>query len=301
MISLSQLRAFVAVARHRHFTRAAQDISVSQPSVSYQVRRLERILRTRLVDVTGRHVRLTDAGERLASWADGWLNELEEVEEEIRQYGRGIVGRVRLGATRAVGGYALPAVLVAFRTAYPGVEVSVTIADGPGIEELLVGREIELAVVEAPLVGREWTVQPLRVDRLILIVPPDHPFTRSESIDREQLRGQPFVLREPGAGTRALTEQLLAPLDGDFVVALELSEPEAIVRAVAAGAGLSIISEEIAGLHVRTGAVGRVEIRGMDLVRSFRLVVPRRGQLSPAADLFRRYLMEQWRRIEHPR
>lgn len=295
MISLSQLRAFVAVARHRHFTRAAEDISVSQPSISYQVRRLERALRTRLVDVTGRHVRLTDAGERLASWAVGWINELEEVEEEIRQYGRGVVGQVRLGATRAVGGYALPSVLVAFRAAQPGVEVQLTIDNLTVIEELLVGREIELAVVEAPPAGREWTVEPLRGDRLVLIAPPDHPITRPESVDLEQLRGQSFVLREPGAGTRARTEQLLAPLAGDFVVAMELSEPEAIIRAVAAGAGLSIISEEIADLHLRTGAVRLVEISGIDLVRPFHLVMPRRGQLSPTADLFRRHLIEQWR------
>src|SRR5260370_26603720 len=117
MITLSQLRTFVAVARQRHFTRAAAELNVAQSSVSYQVREIERQLGVRLVDVVGRRVHLTDAGERLFARATAILNDVERVQREMRDYGAGVLGRLRVRATHTVGVYALPSALAAFRAA----------------------------------------------------------------------------------------------------------------------------------------------------------------------------------------
>src|SRR5450759_871088 len=255
MITLAQLRVFASVARHRHFTRAAEALLIAQPSVSYQVRALERELKVRLVEVAGRRVYLTDAGEWLAARAAGLLGEIEEIEREVREYGAGVAGRLRLGATRTVGGYALPEALGRFMSAYPGIDLSLAIDNTRAIERMLIERTVDLGIVE-------WTVEssalesfPLRRDTLVLVARPDHALAARSVITVEDLRGQPFVMREPGSGTRALAEQALGPVLSEIVIAMELDQPEAIVRAVAGGIGMSFISEVIAAPHLASGTL----------------------------------------------
>ena len=294
MFTLAQLRVFAAVAHHRHFTRAAETLLIAQPSVSYQVRELERSLKVRLVEVIGRQVHLTDAGEWLAARTAGLLNEIDEIEREIGEYGAGIMGRLRLGATRTVGGYALPEVLSRFRTAHPGIDFHLTVDNTRAIERMLMERTIDMGIVE-------WTVEspalasvPIGRDTLVLVAHPDHPLADRPVVDIEDLRGESFVMREPGSGTRALANQALGPVQSDIVIALELDQPEAIVRAVAGGLGISFISRVIAAPHIDSGALRVLPIDGSDLVRDFSLVVLRDRPESPAMRTFRTFIVEQW-------
>src|SRR5579859_3112813 len=174
MITLIQIHTFVAVARLRHFTRAAAELNVAQSSVSYQVRELERMWKVRLVEVVGRRVYLTDAGERLFARATSLLNDLEDVEREIRDYGAGVLGRLRLGATHTVGGYALPSVLAAFRATRPHLELRVHIDNMHAVEQMLLDRTVDLGIVEWPVQSQALLSQPLRRDAMVLIAPPDH-------------------------------------------------------------------------------------------------------------------------------
>ncbi len=294
MITLAQLRAFAAVARHRHFTRAAQSLSVAQPSISHQVRELERQLGVQLVEIAGRRVYLTDAGERLAGRAAGLLNELDDIEQEMRDYGAGVLGRLRLGASRTVGGYALPPVLAGFRAAHPGIDLRVTVANSREIEQMLLDRAVDLAVVEWRLTSPELVSRPLRRDVLVLVAPPAHPLAARDSVRVEELRGQPFVMREPGSGTRALTEQALGPVASELVVAIELGEPEAIVRAVEAGMGLAFISETVVARQLASGALRALKVEGVDLGRDFSLVALRDRPASPATRAFSAFIGDAW-------
>lgn len=294
MITLAQLRVFASVARHRHFTRAAEALLIAQPSVSYQVRALERELKVRLVEVAGRRVYLTDAGEWLAVRAAGLLGEVEEIEREVREYGAGVAGRLRLGATRTVGGYALPEALGRFMSAYPGIDLSLAIDNTRAIERMLIERTVDLGIVE-------WTVEssalesfPLRRDTLVLVARPDHALAARSVITVEDLRGQPFVMREPGSGTRALAEQALGPVLSEIVIAMELDQPEAIVRAVAGGIGMSFISEVIAAPHLASGTLRVLPIAGGNLGRDFSLVVLRGRPDSPAMTAFRAFIASAW-------
>jgi DNA-binding transcriptional LysR family regulator len=286
MVTLSQLSTFLAVARHRHFTRAAEELQVAQPSVSYQVRAVERSLQVRLVQVVGHRVFLTDAGERLAERATALLNDLEDIEREMHDYGKGIGGRLRVGATHTVGVYALPSVLAAFRQARPHVELRLVINNVHAIEQQLLARALDLAVVEWTVQSPELLTQPVRRYAIVLIGPPQHPLTERPIVQREELRGETFVLREPGSGLRALSDAVLAPLGASVQVALELDQPEAIVRAVAAGLGLAFVPELVAAPLLAAGTVRAIALTGTNLGHDFALVRLRDRPLTPAAEVF---------------
>lgn len=294
MITLNQLRAFAAVARHRHYTRAAKDLMVAQPSVSYQVHELERALDIQLIEIVGRRVHLTEIGERLAERVAGLLNELTSIEQEARDYRAGAAGRLRIGATRTVGGYALPPTLVHFNAANPGIVLKVTIANSSEVERLLLDRTVDLAVVEWSLASSKLVSRPLRRDALVLVAPPGHPLLDQTSVRLEDLRGQAFVMREPGSGTRALAEQALGSIASDILVALELDQPEAIVRAVEAGMGLAFISEVIVTRQLAGGSLRTVNVEGMSLGRDFSLVVLRDRKPSPSMRAFAAFIAEAW-------
>jgi DNA-binding transcriptional LysR family regulator len=294
MITISQLRTFVAVARHRHFTRAAEELQIAQPSVSYQIQALERVLKVRLIEVVGRRVYLTDAGERLAARGTAILNDLEDVARELRDYGAGVVGRLRLGATRTIGGYALPNVVAGFHAAHAKIELHVTINNTLAIEEMLLDRAIDLGVVEWHVTSPDVVSVPLRRDALVLIAPPDHPLANRPPIRREDLSGQPFILREPGSGTRALSEDALGAVASTIVPVLELADPEAIVRAVEAGMGLAFISKAIVAHRVAAGTLRTIPVEGVDLWRDFSLVSLRDRPFSPAMQAFSDFIASAW-------
>ena len=295
MLTLAQLRVFDAVARHRHFTRAAESLLIAQPSVSYQIRELERELKVRLVEVVGRRVYLTDAGERLAARTAKLLSEIEDVEQEIQGYGTGETGRLRLGATRTVGGYALPEELARFRAAHPGIDLHLSVDNTRAIEQMLIERTIDMGVVEWTVESPSLASTPIGRDTLVLVARPDHPLATRRAISVEDLRGESFVMREPGSGTRALANQALGPVQSEINIAMELDQPEAIVRAVAGGLGISFISQVIAAPFVDSGILRVLPIVGDDLCRDFSLVVLRDRPDSPAMKTFRTFIVEAWK------
>ena len=294
MLSVAQLQALRAVARYRHVTRAAAALGLAQPTVTYHLRELERHLGVRLIEPVGRRIELTAAGAYLAERAAALLNDLDDVERAMRDFASGERGRLRLGATRTVGGYALPAVLAAFHAEHPGIELQLTVDNTQAIERLLLQRAVELAVVEGRIHSPALASRPLRQDTLLLVAPPDHPLTTRDVVQLEDLRGQPFVMREPGSGTGALAEAALGPLADAIDVVLELDQPEAIVRSVEAGMGLTFISETIVARQVVAGTLRVLPLQGVSLTRDFSLVTPRRRPETHAMRAFGTFIARAW-------
>lgn len=294
MLTLAHLQALVAVGRHAHVTRAAEELGIAQPSVTYHLRALEEQLGVRLVEPAGRGIALTVAGRRLANRAAAVLNELEDIQKDMLGYASGERGRVRLGATRTVGGYALPRVLAAFHSRHPEIEMTLAIDNTRAIEQLLLEREIDLAVVEWRVESPKIISRPLRQDALLLVASPQHPLVRRSLLRPEDLRGQAFVLREAGSGTRALAEAALGAVASEITVALELDEPEAIVRAVEAGLGITFISQEIVADRVAAGTLRVLPLADVQLTRDFSLVMLRRRELSAPMREFSAILTALW-------
>ncbi len=294
MISLAQLQTFMAVARHRNFTRAAEELALAQSSVSYQVHELERTLKVHLVELAGRRVFLTDAGQRLSARGTELLGNLADVEEEMHDYGAGLAGRLRLGATRTVGGYALPEVLAQFGPAWPKIEVRLTVQNMETVERMLLDRTLDLAVVEWPVRSPDLVSEPVRDDVLVLIAPPHHPLVARRTLTPTHLRGHSFVLRESGSGMRALSDEVLGPLGDSVITAMEFDQPEALVRAVAAGMGLAFTSRATAADQIAAGRVRTLALTGVDLTQTFSLVALRGRSYSPSMQRFRTFLRAFW-------
>jgi DNA-binding transcriptional LysR family regulator len=246
------------------------------------------------VEPSGRGIALTVAGQHLANRATVVLNELDDIQKDMLGYASGERGRVRLGATRTVGGYALPRVLAAFHAKHPEIEVTLAIDNTRAIEQLLLERVIDLAVVEWQVQSPELISRPLRQDSLLLVASPQHPLASRDHIRSEDLRGQTFVLREPGSGTRALAEAVLGPVAHQIKVALQLDQPEAIVRAVEAGLGMTFISQEIVAGRVAAGTLRVLPLADVQLTRDFSLVTLRRREPSAPMRAFSAVLTALW-------
>lgn len=272
MLTIAELQVFDAVARYHHFTRAAEELGIAQPSVTYHVRELERHLGVQLVELVGRRIRLTDAGERLAVRVAAILSDLHDLDEEMLEYQIGARGQLRLGATRTVGGYALAPALLQFYRRFPKASFSLQIDNTVAIERLLLERQLDLALVEWEVISPDLLVEPLRQDALLLVCSPEHHLAHQAGVDITELSGQAFVMRERGSGTRALAEKALAPVLHSLRIVLEIAEPEAIVRAVQAGIGLSFLSETIVRHHLQEGTLVAIPLSHVDLVRNFSLV-----------------------------
>lgn len=295
MISLTQLQAFAAVARHQHFTRAAEELQIAQSSISYQVHELERLLNVRLVEIVGRRVVLTDAGERLFARGTAILNDLEDVTREMRDYGAGGAGRIRIGATHTIGGYALPFVLTAFRAAHPQIELHLRTENVRTIERILLDRTIDLGIVEWPIESPALKSDVLRHDALVLIAPPSHPLVGREPLRPVDLRGQTLVMREPGSGLRALSAQVLGPVFDEITVAMEFDQPEALVRAVESGMGLAFISRAVVATQLARRTVCELPLEGITLGHTYRLVTLADRPSSPAMIAFATFLSMTWK------
>jgi DNA-binding transcriptional LysR family regulator len=282
-MTLVQLETFARVAALGNYTRAAEELHLTQPGVTQQVRALERHFGVRLVDIVGRRPVLTDAGHFLAARAENLLGNMAALEREMGEFAEARGGELYLGATLTIGAYALPALVSRFSAAHPRVATRVEIANTAIMAERVRTGALTLALVEGPLEDLALEIVPFQTDRLVLVAPPDHRFAGRARVSPRELADEPFVWREQGSGTRALAERLLAAAGVHPRAVLELSSGEGVARAVELGLGLAILSRLVVERAVAAGRLLALDIEGLDLARTFRVVYLRGRTLSPAA------------------
>ncbi|MBE7157559.1 MAG: LysR family transcriptional regulator [Rhodospirillales bacterium] len=295
MLNRNHLALFRAVAEAGGFSRAAGEVHVSQPAISMQVAELESSLGTPLFERLPRGVRLTEAGCVLLGYAQriaGLEAEAERAMRELRGLER---GRLMLGASTTIGSYLLPKVLGEFRSLHPAIELQLHIANTEEITTRLVDRTLDLGLTEGVAPQDEAIRSRIFYeDELIVVAPPDHPFAastpgrqRPKPIGVHQLCSQPFVVREPGSGTRAVVDRALADHGARMEnVALTLSATEAIKRAVSAGLGLAVVSRLCVELELANGSLVEVPVRGLKLRRPLHELTLRDRRPSPSAQAF---------------
>jgi DNA-binding transcriptional LysR family regulator len=232
-LALPQLRTFSRLAQQGSFTRTATALGLSQPAVSQHVRSLERHFGIQLVDLIGRRVALTAAGQLLADRADRILEGIAATEREMRHYGDAETGELRLGSTITIGSYTLTPLLQRFRAKHPGIVISVMLQNTRRIAAMVKGRELELALVEGSYEDEELESVPYAEDRLSLVVPPNHKFTRvRQPIAVRSLADEPFIAREAGSSNRTIVDTALSNAGVVPRIILELGSAEATARAV---------------------------------------------------------------------
>ncbi len=241
-----RLQVFHTVARLLSFTKAAENLHMTQPAVTFQVRQLEEHFNTRLFDRTHNRISLTDAGKQVYRVADKIFEHYAEMEDAVRQVTGEISGALIIGASTTIAEYMLPALLGEFKNKYPDVSVHLKVSNTDGIVGMIENNDIDLGVVEAPVSNKNLVVETCRVDPLVVIAPNDHVLSSQEGVAAKTLVEHKFITREEGSGTREVIEDYLQNQGvqiNDMKITMELGSPESIKGAVESGMGISIVSK----------------------------------------------------------
>jgi DNA-binding transcriptional LysR family regulator len=281
-----QLAAFCAVVDRRSFSQAAQRLGVTQPAVSLQVRALEKRLGTKLLDRSGRRVEPTEAGWRLYRGAQRLLALEEQIESDVAAVVEGdLSGDLVLGAST---GPAAIVVLCEFQNANPEVRVFLTVSDTHTVVERVAARELELGIVGASRRHRGVRFEAFFSDEVILACPPGHRFAGT-TVTLEELREEPLILMQEGAGVRQIVEDALRRRGvrlRDLDVRLVLGLQESVRRAVEAGYGVTFISRTAVETDLAAGTLVEAQVQGLEATREISLASAAGRPRSRVAEAF---------------
>jgi DNA-binding transcriptional LysR family regulator len=285
-----QLAAFCEVVDRKSFSQAAERLGVTQPAVSLQVRSLEKRLGTKLLDRSGRRVEPTEAGLRLYRAAQRMLSIEDQLLEEVAgtDASADLRGELALGASTGPGGTVVPVLLCEFQREHPQLTVELSVSDTNRVIDQVADRELELGIVGAAPRHRGVVFEPFFRDEVVLAVPPGHPFAGKE-VSLDELRGEPLILMQEGAGVRQVIEDELRRRGvrlRDLGVQLELGLQESVKSAAAAGFGLTFISRSGVEAELASGTLAAARLKGLDAVREISLVRAAGRSPTRAAEAF---------------
>ncbi len=283
-MNLHHLRLFAAVVDCGGFTKAAAALNLSQPAISKSINELEKRLHVPLFDRSSRTVKLTDAGTTLYARAKELFGVERAAEQELREL-RGMKrGVLRIAASTTIATYILPRVLGRFHTRHPGIRIRAMSANTRSVLKMLLQWHVDVALVEGPIADSRVHVHAWRDDELVVIAPPDHPFAAGATV--HELASEPFLVREPGSGTRVVTQRALAKFGVRLSRTMRVGGTEAMKQGVAAGLGLAIVSRAAAADQLELGRIVIVPVQGMRIVRQLtRLTLVGRAPTASSREL----------------
>ena len=274
MLDAHQLNVFLAAAETLNFTEAGRRVHLSQPSVSQHIQMLEQHFNTKLFIRAGRHIELTDAGRTLVPLARDLVNKSIHIDETMRSLDGEVYGHLLVGCSTTPGKYILPLLLARFHKHYPKVTASCRVAPQKQTIEMVCSGEAHFTMASAPYTAcRDVEFRQYMTDPLVLIAPLDHPWSKREYIEPEELYDGVFIMRESSSGTLATVQEGLAEAgvgQDRLQVLLELGNPEAIALAVQEGLGVGFVSQIVVTKLVHSG-VARVKVSGLNLEREIYL------------------------------
>ena len=290
-MTIHQLRIFMAVAKHHSYSRAAEELRLTQPAVSAQVRELERTLDATFFERVGRTIVLTDAGKELLAYAQKVCTLIDEARIAMEELDGLKRGRIALAAVSTAGAYVLPSLLGAFRNRYPGISISLEVTNRAIVRDRLLRNEVDLVVMGRPPEGVAHLAAPFLSDELVVIAPPSHPLARAKRIPVSRLAQEVFISREVGSGTRLNADEFFHQQGIKISVGLELGNNSAVKEAVAAGLGIALLSRHAIRMELALRRLVVLDVRGLPLLRQWYVVHREDKRLSRAAAAFRGFLL----------
>ncbi len=291
-VTFRQLRVFVEVARQGSVLRASETLHLTPPAVSQQIKEVESQVGQVLFDRGGRKMTLTTAGEYFVVYARRLLGTLKEAEDAMARFRRLESGRLTLGMVSSAK-YFLPQLLAQYHAEHPAVDVRLKLGGREQLVAMMTANEVDLCVMGRPPVDFPSRAEPFAMHPHVLVTAPTHRFAQAESVPAAALANEPFIVREPGSGTRTALQEYLDEhrLKPTFV--MEMPSNEAIKQAVMAGMGVSLLSLHTIGLEWTSGLIAAPAVEGLPLVRRWNIVAAAGRQLSPAAEAFRYFILER--------
>jgi DNA-binding transcriptional LysR family regulator len=285
-MDVRDLQIFLSVAKHLNYTRAAEEVHLSQPSVSVRVRELERDLGTKLFEQLGKRIALTEAGQVLLPYAIKVLAATDDARHAMDEWQGLERGSLRIGASTTPGMYLIPRTIAQFKQRYPKIDVHLAVKDTRQIEEGVIRNEFDCGFVGGHLAGAEVDVLPWMEDQILLVTPPDHPLARKKSVKIEDLRREGFILREVGSATRAAIATHLQRSDLNVETVMEMENPESVKKAVQSGLGIAFFSRFAVETELKAKSLVAIRIKGLDIKRELKIVYRKDKHLGRTAEAF---------------
>jgi DNA-binding transcriptional LysR family regulator len=290
--TLRQLRVFESAARHLSLTRAAEELHLTPPAVSIQIRQLEGHANADLFERVGRRLRLTEAGEEVLTHTRQVLGHIRLAEEAIAGLGSLEQGLLDVGVINA-GDHFFAWLVAAFRDRHPGIRTRLAVGNREELLERLAAHALDLAVMSHPPAERGFVAEPFAPHPHVIVASAAHPLARRRAIALARVVEEPLIAREPGSATRLAMDQAFAEAGVVPRVEMEIASNETIKQAVAAGFGLGFLSGHCVEQEVALGRLAILRVEGFPVMRQW-YVVHRRGRRLPRiAEAFSRYLAEE--------
>lgn len=290
--TLHQLKVFEATARHGSFTRAAEELYLTQPTVSIQVKQLTKAVGLPLFEQIGKRLYLTQAGKKLLDTCQEIFQGLDQFEMSIADLKGMKQGQLKL-AVITTAKYFVPRLLGPFCKRYPGIDISLKVTNHQRIQESMAANEDDLYIISQPPSQPDLSIHPFLENPLIVLAPTGHPLARKKDIPIEALNNEPFIMREPGSGTRRAVEKLFGEESIEVKVSLELGSNEAIKQAIAGGLGISVLSQHTIISEGTTGEFAILDVQGFPIERHWYVANLAGKQLSVVAETFLQFLLEE--------
>ncbi|HEY9631159.1 MAG TPA: LysR substrate-binding domain-containing protein [Coleofasciculaceae cyanobacterium] len=289
--TLHQLKVFEATARHGSFTRAAEELFLTQPTVSMQVKQLTKAIGLPLFEQVGKKLFLTDAGRELFTTCQEIFQRLEQLEMSVANLKGMKQGKLRLAVITTTK-YFMPRLLGPFCQQYPGIDVSLTVTNHEQVVERLAANQDDLYVMSQ--LPENWDIKahPFLDNPLVVVAPHNHPLAGQKKIPLERLAEEIFIMREPGSGTRRALQNLLDEHNLSVKVRLELGSNEAIKQAISGGLGISALSRHTLVMDGSTNELTILDVENFPIQREWYVVYLAGKQLSVVASTFLEYLIE---------
>ncbi len=290
-MDIHHLRVFTSVFKNRSFSRASEELYLTQPTISDHIRALEEELDCRLFDRLGRSIIPTKEAEILYNHAAEIIEKMNNIKEVIGRFKKEITGELIIGASTIPGTYLMPSIMAGFQRRYPSISFQIIISDSKGIVEKVSRHELLIGIVGAKLTNAQLDYIPFMEDELILVSSPS--LIKNNRISLKGLLNYPMVLREEGSGTRREAEKILEVRGisfEDIKVAGIFGSTDAVKQAVKAGLGVSILSRLSVKDELRYGVLKEIKVADIQMRRRFYTVTHKKRNLPAVYNAFLEYM-----------
>lgn len=291
-ITLRQLTVLEAVARNLSYTKAAEELHLTQPAVSMQIRQIEDAVGLPLFELMGKKVYLTQAGSEMYNYSRAIHQQIEEAETVIQSLKGLKKGKLTI-AVASTANYFAPQILAAFSDKYEGITFSLDVTNRKGLLQHLHNNDTDVVIMGRPPANMEVEAFEFMDNPLVAIAPANHPLLKQKNIDIDTLLKETFIIREQGSGTRNAIERFFSDRDREMTTTMDMSSNEAIKQAVQAGLGLGIVSIHTLEMELELKRLAILKVESFPIMRKW-FVVHRIGKrLSPVANAFKEFVLDE--------
>lgn len=291
-LTLRQLQCFSAVARNLSYTKAAEELHLTQPAVSMQIRQLEQQAGLPLTEQFGKKVHLTEAGAEVYRYARTILGQVDEMDGVLNRLKGFAGGRLKIAAISSAN-YFAPRLLGTFHQRFPDVNVSMDVTNQKSVLRQVLDNEVDMAIMGQPPKDSQVEAIPFMDNPLIIVAPPDHRLAARKRIQQKELENEVFLMREPGSGTRGAMERFFRQQKLKLTTGMGMGSLSSIKQGVQAGLGLGLLPKGAVRTELHLGQLVELKVKGLPIARHWFVVLHKGKRLSVAAEEFKKLLTDE--------